>query len=229
MGRRRYKRYPPLSLEQQRLVEEHRWIAGRLAHSAKCLTGGHTGALTKEDLESVALFAICVAATRFNVSLGFKFSTYAWNTARGYIQHALRDISRMVRTPRDIDPYKKEVFQMLQEGKSYREISIALEIDESKVLICETSSQNYHVSYDSSPEDWVSPEFIYNDDEVKSSLLSQGLTERMKELSDAEMGILMKYIDDIPLSEEEREFAVEKFIELQNLAYGLVEDGPTPP
>jgi hypothetical protein len=51
----------------------------------------------------------------------------------------------------------------------------------------------------------------------------------MKELSDAEMGILMKYIDDIPLSEEEREFAVEKFIELQNLAYGLVEDGPTPP
>ena len=33
--RNRQKKYPPLTPYQQALVEEHIWIAGRLAHSAK--------------------------------------------------------------------------------------------------------------------------------------------------------------------------------------------------
>ncbi len=83
MTRRRYKKYPTLTPEQQALVEEHKWIAGRLAHGAKCLTGGHTGSLTREDLESIANFALCVAATRYRPDMGVKYGTYAWNTARG--------------------------------------------------------------------------------------------------------------------------------------------------
>ena len=105
----RRRKYPPLTKEQQALVAEHRWIAGRLAHSARSMTGGHTGCYTKEDLESVAMFALCVAATRYDPSLGWKFSTYAWNTARGWIQHALRDFSRMVRIPRWIGGVRADV------------------------------------------------------------------------------------------------------------------------
>jgi DNA-directed RNA polymerase specialized sigma subunit len=224
MKRRRYKKYPPLTLEQQRLVAEHSWIAGRLAHGAKCLTGGHTGSLTREDLESIANFALCVAATRYRPDMNVKYSTYAWNTARGYIQHALRDYSRMVRTPRWVANYKNRVSELVKEGKTYQEIAEILGLDETKVMQCELSANNYHISYDSSPEDWVTPEFVYNFEEHKATLLSPELVSQIRGLSDAEMKMLMKYIDDSPVSEEEREWAAQKFHELQNVAHGFSEE-----
>ena len=105
----RQRKYPPLTKAQQKLVEEHMWIAGRLAHSARRLTGGFTGCYTKDDLEGVAFLALCVAATRFQPELGWKFSTFAWGTARGWIQHALRDHSRIVKVPRWIAGVRQEV------------------------------------------------------------------------------------------------------------------------
>jgi len=221
MTRRRYKQYPTLTPEQQALVAEHRWIAGRLAHSAKCLTGGHTGSLTREDLESIANFALCVAATRYRSDMGVKYSTYAWNTARGYVQHALRDYSRMVRTPRWVASYKNDVSALVSEGKTYGEVAKLLEIDESKVMLCEMSANNYHISYDSSPDDWTTPEFVYAFEEHKATLLSPELVNKMRSLSESEMTMLVKFIEDAPISEEEREWAAEKFYELQGIAHGL--------
>ena len=221
MTRRRYKRYPGLTLEQQALVEEHKWIAGRLAHGAKCLTGGHTGSLTREDLESIANFALCVAATRYRPDMDVKYSTYAWNTARGYIQHALRDYSRMVRTPRWVANYKSKVSSMVAEGKSYAEIAAELNIDEAKVTYCELSANNYHVSYDSTPEDWCTPEFVYNFEEHKATLLSPELIHQIRALSDAEMKMLLQYVEGADVSEEEYEWAANRFYELTNVAHGL--------
>ena len=224
MTRRRYKKYPGLTPEQQSLVEEHKWIAGRLAHGAKCLTGGHTGSLTREDLESIANFALCVAATRYRPEMDVKYSTYAWNTARGYIQHALRDYSRMVRTPRWVANYKNKVSALIAEGKTYAEIATELNIDETKVVYCELSANNYHVSYDSTPEDWVTPEFVYNFEEHKATLLSPELVTQIRELSDAEMKMLLQYVEDAPISAEEREWAANKFYELQAVAHGFSEE-----
>ena len=224
MTRRRYKKYPGLTPEQQALVEEHKWIAGRLAHGAKCLTGGHTGSLTREDLESIANFALCVAATRYRPEMDVKYSTYAWNTARGYIQHALRDYSRMVRTPRWIANYKNQVSALVASGKTYAEIAAELNIDETKVIYCELSANNYHVSYDSTPDDWVTPEFVYDFEEHKATLLSPELVTQIRELSDAEMKMLLQYVDGAPISEEEREWAANKFYELQAVAHGLSEE-----
>lgn len=223
MTRRRYKRYPGLTPEQQLLVEEHKWIAGRLAHGARCLTGGHTGSLTREDLESIANFALCVAATRYKPDMQVKYSTYAWNTARGYIQHALRDYSRMVRTPRWVANYKTKVFSLFEEGKSHAEVAEILGIDEEKVSLCELAGNNYHLSYDSAPEDWVTPEFVYDFDEHKATLLSPELVKEIRKLSDAEMKMLLQYVEEAPISEEEREWAANKFYELQAVAHGLSE------
>jgi len=221
MNRRRYKKYPSLTPEQQRLVAEHSWISGRLAHGAKCLTGGHTGSLTRDDLESIANFALCVAATRYREDMNVKYSTYAWNTARGYIQHALRDYSRMVRTPRWIANYKTRITSLLSEGKTYAEVAELLSLDEYKVMQCELSANNYHISYDSSPEDWVSPEFVYDFEEHKATLLSPELIEEIRGLSDAEMKMLMQYVDGASISEEEYEWASEKFFQLQGVAHGF--------
>ena len=220
MSRRRYKKYPGLTREQQALVEEHKWIAGRLAHGAKCLTGGHTGSLTREDLESIANFALCVAATRYKSDMNVKYSTYAWNTARGYIQHALRDYSRMVRTPRWVASYRNKISALIAEGKTYAEVAETLSIKEEKVAECELSAFNYHISYDSTPEDWVTPEFVFNFQEHKATLLSPELIAQIRSLSDAEMTMLMRYIDEAPISDEEREWAADKFFELQGIAHG---------
>ena len=221
MTRRRFKQYPTLTREQQLLVAEHSWIAGRLAHGAKCLTGGHTGSLTRDDLESIANFALCVAATRYREDMNVKYSTYAWNTARGYIQHALRDYSRMVRTPRWIANYKVRINALLSDGKSYREVAELLGLDEIKVMHCEMSANNYHVSYDSSPEDWVTPEFVYDFEEHKATLLSSELIGEIKNLTDAEMKMLMQYVEGADISEEEYEWAADKFHDLRTVAYGL--------
>jgi hypothetical protein len=52
-------------------------------------------------------------------------------------------------------------------------------------------------------------------------LLSPELIADIRGLSDAEMTMLIKYIEDSPISEEEREWAAEKFYELQGIAHGL--------
>jgi hypothetical protein len=126
----------------------------------------------------------------------------------------------MVRTPRWIANYKNQVSELVQEGKTYKEIAEILGLDELKVMHCELSSNNYHVSYDSSPEDWVTPEFVYNFEEHKATLLSPELVGHIRDLSDAEMTMLMKYIEGANVSEEEREWAAEKFFELQGIAHG---------
>jgi DNA-directed RNA polymerase specialized sigma subunit len=229
MKRRRHKKYPALTPEQQALVAEHKWIAGRLAHGAKCLTGGHTGSLTRDDLESIANFALCVAATRFREDMNVKYSTYAWNTARGYIQHALRDYSRMVRTPRWVATYKTQVSELIAEGKTYKEVAEILGLDETKVLNCELSSNNYHVSYDSSPEDWVTPEFVFDFEEHKATLLSPELKSYIRNLTDAEMTMLLHYVEGTTTCPAEHEWAADKFQELRSLAYGFqegIEDYP---
>lgn len=221
MVRRRQRQYPQLSREQQKLVAEHVWISGRLAHAAKSLTGGHTGSLTRDDLESIANFALCVAATKYDPSKEVKYSTYAWKTASGYIRHALRDYSRLVKTPRWVAKYKEQVLAMLKDNLSYAEIAELLQIEESRVLDCQLSENNYHVSYDLQPEDWGSTEFVYNADEVKSTLLSRELVNCIDDLTDSQMELLSKFIDGDPLTVEEKDWASRTFESLKAVAHGL--------
>ena len=199
----RRKKYPPLTKEQQALVAEHRWIAGRLAHSARSMTGGHTGCYTKEDLESVAMFALCVAATRYDPSLGWKFSTYAWNTARGWIQHALRDFSRMVRIPRWIGGVRADVKQMLAQGSSYEDVEDELGLDHSQVLMCEESWQEIHTSYDHTPDEHRPREFTYEIDEVKA-MLGPRIFEQVGDMQDSDIEILLLHVEGELETEEEK-------------------------
>jgi hypothetical protein len=219
MSKRRLKKYPPLSRQQQNLVTEHAWIAGRLAYSAKCLTGGHIGMFTKEDLESVAYFALCVAATRYSSEKGVKFSTYAWNTARGYIQHALRDHSRMVRLPRWINDYRYTLREMLEEGVLYVEALEKMGLTPEKAILCELSWAEMHASYDHHPEGWREREFIYDYDEVKVMLGSPEVMDALRELPNKEMDLLLAFVDDQSLTVAEKESAEILLESLRSLVY----------
>lgn len=220
MGKRRQKKYPPLTLAQQRLVQDHRWIAGHLAFKANCATGGWTGMFTKEDLESVAYFALCVAASKFSPDRGIKFSTYAWVTARGYIMHALRDYSRMVRLPRWIPEYRQKLKVLLDDGVPYEKAIEILNIDDEKAALCELSWAEVHASYDHRPEGWREREFVYDHDEVRQIMSSPEISEALRSLTDGELDTLLKYVDDAPLTEEERTYSSDKIEELRSLVYG---------
>ncbi len=124
----------------------------------------------------------------------------------------------------EVANYKTRVSALVAEGKSYREIAEILDIEESKVVHCEMSANNYHVSYDSTPEDWVSPEFVYDFEEHKATLLSPELVHQIRTLTDAEMKMLLQYVEGAPISEEEHEWAASKFYELQAVAHGFSEE-----
>lgn len=221
MGKRRVKSYPPLTKEQQKLVVEHQWISGYEAHKARSRTWGHTGALTREDLTQVANFALCVAAIQYNPDRGVKFSTYACNKARGYLQHALRDKSRMVRTPRWIEKVRNQVLEGLKKNMSYSEIAEELGIPESRVATCHLAENNYHLSYDSNPEDWSSQDFIHEDDEVLSTLGSPELRDELKRYTEAQIDKMVRYAHKEPMSEEDLEWAADEFHRLKDIAYGV--------
>jgi DNA-directed RNA polymerase specialized sigma subunit len=214
--RSRQKTYPPLTKYQQGLVEEHIWVAGRLAHSARSLTGGFTGCYTKEDLESVALFALCVAATRYNPDLGWKFSTYAWNTARGWIQHALRDHSRMVKVPRWIGGIRADVRDLALKGLNYDEIGEELGLDSHQVVMCENSWQEIHSSYDHTLDDCRQKEFTYEIDEVKS-MLGPRVFEQVGDFPDADIKLLLMHVEDQLECEQEKERAQQLLENLRSI------------
>ena len=215
----RLKSYPKLTKAQQLLVEEHIWIAGRLAHSAKSLTGGATGCYTKEDLESVALMALCVAATRYDPDLGWKFSTFAWGTARGWIQHALRDHSRMVRVPRWIAGVRQEVRDMVMRGCTNEEISEELGLDEKQIVMCEESWLDVHYSYDYTPDETRGREFIYEIDEVRAHL-GEDIMKQVGDLDDKDIRNLLLHVEGELESEEERKEAERVIAEIRKAITG---------
>ena len=214
--RSRLKKYPPLTPAQQLLVQEHLWVAGRLAQSAKAITGGFTGCYTKEDLESVGLFALCVAASRYKPELGWKFSTFAWNTCRGWIQHALRDNSRIVKVPRWIREVRNEVRDLALKGLTYEEIGEELGLDSHQVAMCEESWHEVHSSYDHTPDDCRPKEFTYEIDEVKT-MLGPEVFEQVGDYSDADIKLLLMHVEDELECEKEKERAQMLLEELRGI------------
>jgi hypothetical protein len=123
----------------------------------------------------------------------------------------------MVRTPRWVANHKNKVDELLKEGKSYTDIAKELGIDEDRVIMCDMSNFNYHISYDSQPEDWSTREFVYIED--VEYVLSKDLRKAMTSLTDAEISMILKYVEGESSSEEEREWAADKLWELQSVAY----------
>ena len=191
-------------------------MAGRLAQSAKAMTGGFTGCYTREDLESVGLFALCVAASRFDPELGWKFSTFAWNTCRGWIQHALRDNSRIVKVPRWIAGIRGVVRELAMKGMTYEEIGEELGLDEHQVAMCEESWQEIHSSYDHTPDDARPKEFTYEIDEVKT-MLGPRVFEEVGDFTDADIKLLLLHVEGELECEHEKERAQTLLEDLRSI------------
>jgi DNA-directed RNA polymerase specialized sigma subunit len=148
---KRRRQIEPLGADERKLVEDHLGVAKFAAWSAIRETRGYTGCLTYEDLESIALYAICIAAKDYDPSKGFLFSTYASRKAKGYIQHALRDHSRLVRIPRSVLKERGDVRLLMSQGLTQEQIADTLKIPLGRVEECENSWKEIHTSLDYHP------------------------------------------------------------------------------
>lgn len=149
--RSRKRQLAPLTSAERKLVEDHLEIAKFAAWAAIRETRGYTGCMSYEDLVSVAHYALCVAARDFDPNRGFLFSTYASRKAQGYIQHALRDYSRLVRIPRSVFKDRERVRVLMKEGLSAEQISEKLGVPLTRVVECEDSWREIHASLDHPP------------------------------------------------------------------------------
>lgn len=204
----RKKSYGKLTKEQQQLVEDHLWVAGRLAYSAICRTGNQTGSFTRDDLSSVGYFALCVAATRYNPELNIKFSTFAWATVSGYIQHALRDHSRMVRPNRRYLTLRQRVRDLLSSGHSFDDVAEVLDISVEDVLNCEMSWKEIYMSIDhNDDEDHASVEIVSHDREEEEIILRAKMIELIHNVPNEDLDLLEKYYEGKVKTEKDMERA----------------------
>lgn len=217
----RKKKYGSLSKEQQVLVEDHLWVAGRLAYSAICRTGNQTGSFTYDDLKSVGYFALCVAATRYNPNLKIKFSTFAWATVSGYIQHALRDHSRMVRPNRRYLTLRQRVRDLLSSGHGFEDVAEVLGISVEDVLNCEMSWKEIYMSIDYQDEDNKPIEILSHDREEEEIILRAKMIELIHNVPNEDLDLLERYYEGKIKTEREMERAEELIAHIR----GMLEDG----
>lgn len=200
-------KHKKLSREQQKLVEEHLWVAGRQAYHHYSINGGNTGVFTREDLESVGRYALCVAASRWEESRGVKFSTYAWTTVSGYIQHSLRDHSRMVKVPRWILYSRHQIKKRLDAGLTVEGVLEEFSLTEKQFLMVQDSWKESYKSLDYRPsgESNTLMEIPFYDRSIEEVSLVDGILERLAELTDTEMRGLERYLNGSPMSQDRRE------------------------
>lgn len=79
----------PLTPDQQQLVEDHLYVARRLAGQYV----RNNGRASYDEAESAAFEGLCHAASRFDPSKGVKFHTYCRQRCRGAIMDYVRDSS----------------------------------------------------------------------------------------------------------------------------------------
>ena len=90
-----------LTQKQKEEVEGLRWVAATLA--SKELQKKFIGNVaTLEDLTQVAMLGVSCAVYDWNEKGGKSVSSYAWDRARAYIGHYMRDKSRVIKVPRTV-------------------------------------------------------------------------------------------------------------------------------
>lgn len=209
----RKHKWPELSQQQQKLVQDNLWVATKISY--KMFKYGNTGSYTQEDLEGVGFFALCVAATRYDNTRETKFSTYSWPFVKGWMQHAIRDYSRMVRLPRVVLKMRAKVKTMIQEGHSYQEISDELDLTVAEIALCETSWREEFQAIDLIQEDRKPLQLEHKAPTYKSDF-DPDCRAVIESLDDKEMRMLTNLINGVKMSKSRTFRANELYHSIKN-------------
>ena len=108
------------------------WVVQKIARGM--FHNNRAGTLDLDDLISIGHLGLCTSVTRFDDTRNTKFSTYAWPYVKGWISHALRDDSRLVRIPRDLLVARKKCLEMWKENVPLEEIAQAVGLKPYQVI-----------------------------------------------------------------------------------------------
>lgn len=116
-----------------------------------------------DDLKSVALLALCVAATTYEANNNAKFSSYAYSTIYFRLMNYNRDHSRTIKIPARIQENWGKVHTLIEAGKSVEEIAKQLKITKSLVETIKESNiqgcMSIDCTYDESDDSMVVPTY----------------------------------------------------------------------
>lgn len=172
-------------------VKELEWVAGTLAR--RISNKKHLGNATEyDDLKQVAFWGICAAVYDWNPNGGKAISSYAWDRAFAYIGHYMRDRSRIIKIPRDVqklyynycelkkDPNIKlhHILTKLECTKSELEEAIKVGVSTPFQLFSET----------------LTPVIDFENKKDLSDTMLNALNYVAYALNDAQMELCMKYL-----------------------------------
>lgn len=185
------RKFEPLTKEETKLVKDNLDLIEYPVYSALLNINWNTGCYTKQDLDQVAFFAMCVAAKDYDKTKPASYRTYAQSKIHGYITHALRDNSRMTSINRRVLHLRKDVKALLDEGLTFQEIAEKLDISTTDVYLCDISWQESWASFDYESEKGLSLNPIYVD--IDSWECDPQLFNKLKELNNEYKELLLTF------------------------------------
>ncbi len=188
------RKFKPLTKEETKLVKDNLDLIEYPVYSALLNIDWNTGCYTKQDLDQVAFFAMCVAAKDYDKSKDTSYRTYAQSKIHGYITHALRDKSRMTTINRKVLQLRKDVKALLDEGLTFQEIANELDISTTDVYLCDISWRDSWASFDYESEKGLSLSPIYVD--VDSWECDPRLFNKLKNLNDEHKELLLNFFNN---------------------------------
>lgn len=206
----------------RRLTEEHRkqvesleWVAEVLAKRE--FENKHVGNATDlEDLKQVAMWGICAAVYDWLPNGGKAIHSYAWDRAKAYIGHYMRDKSRIIKIPRAIQKVYYGYIELSKNpDKPINDILFELEcteeqLEEAKGVSLSTPFQLF--------SETLNPEFETTDDDLyKDSYKLKALAIVAKNLTDSEMNICLNYFNGKLKKASDQRLAEELISSLRNL------------
>jgi RNA polymerase sigma-B factor len=104
-----------------------------------------------EDLVQEGTKGLLLAIRRFDLSLNYRFSTYAWQTVQGEIQRYFRDRTWAINVPRDLKEKSLRVFNAYEElvkrlgqEPTTSEMAVATRLSEEEVQEAMELGSAYH-------------------------------------------------------------------------------------
>lgn len=135
----------PTAADEELLIEKYRSLVYKIVHKFH-----HTPDLF-EDLVQEGTKGLLLAIRRFDLSLNYRFSTYAWQTIQGEIQRYFRDRTWALNVPRDLKEKSLKVFKAreelvksLDQEPSVAEVATRTELSEEEVLEAMELGSAYH-------------------------------------------------------------------------------------
>lgn len=137
--------YPTLTDEQRKRVLEYIPYAVKRANKFK-RDNPYTGSLTDDDLEMIAILALCRAISLYDPTKGTKVTTFIHNFVKYALINSIRDYSRLVKLQNGIISNRRKIAEMKESGLSDNEIKDKLNISDWDYALCERSWKDKHAS-----------------------------------------------------------------------------------